>query len=140
MIERPAVTPSVTTILQALLRCPSITPAEAGALDVLQGLLEPAGFTVHRLRFSDPGQPDVDNLYARIGTAAPNLVFAGHTDVVPPGDPASWRFPPFSGEIADGKIWGRGACDMKGGCRGRRGGGAGLSRASRRAPKARSRS
>ncbi len=105
----------MTAILQALLRCPSITPAEGGALDVLQGLLEPAGFTVHRLRFSEAGQPDVDNLYARIGTAAPNLVFAGHTDVVPPGDAASWRFPPFSGEMADGRIWGRGACDMKGG-------------------------
>ena len=108
-------TASVTAILQALLRCPSITPAEGGALDLLQGLLEPAGFMVHRLRFSEAGQPDVDNLYARIGTAAPNLVFAGHTDVVPPGDPASWRHPPFSGEVADGRIWGRGACDMKGG-------------------------
>ena len=115
MIDSPAVAPSVTTILQALLRCPSVTPAEAGALDVLQRLLEPAGFTVHRLRFSEAGQSDVENLYARIGTAAPNLVFAGHTDVVPPGDPASWRFPPFSGESADGRIWGRGACDMKGG-------------------------
>ncbi len=82
---------------------------------MLQDLLEPAGFTVHRLRFSEAGQPDVDNLYARIGTAAPHLVFAGHTDVVPPGDAASWRFPPFSGEVADGRIWGRGACDMKGG-------------------------
>ena len=115
MIDSPTVPPSVTTILQALLRCPSITPVDGGALDVLQGLLEPAGFTVHRLRFSEAGQPDVDNLYARLGTTAPNLVFAGHTDVVPPGDAASWRYPPFSGEIADGKIWGRGACDMKGG-------------------------
>ena len=115
MIRSPAAPPSATTILQALLRCPSITPAEGGALDVVQELLEPAGFVVHRLRFSEAGQPDVDNLYARIGTAAPHLVFAGHTDVVPPGDPASWRFPPFSGEVADGRIWGRGACDMKGG-------------------------
>ncbi len=115
MTDSPAAPPSATAILQALLRCPSITPAEGGALDVLQELLEPAGFTVHRLRFSEAGQPDVDNLYARIGTAAPHLVFAGHTDVVPPGDAASWRFPPFSGEVADGRIWGRGACDMKGG-------------------------
>ena len=115
MIGSPAAPPSATTILQALLRCPSITPAEGGALDVVQELLEPAGFVVHRLRFSEAGQPDVDNLYARIGTAAPHLVFAGHIDVVPPGDPASWRFPPFSGEVADGRIWGRGACDMKGG-------------------------
>ena len=115
MNDSPAAPPSVTAILQALLRCPSITPAEGGALDVLQGLLEPAGFTVHRQRFSEAGQPDVDNLYARLGTAAPNLVFAGHTDVVPPGDAASWRFPPFTGEMADGRIWGRGACDMKGG-------------------------
>ncbi len=115
MSERSAVTPSVTAILRDLLRCPSITPAEGGALDVLQGLLEPAGFEVHRLRFSEPGQPDVDNLYARLGTVAPNLAFAGHTDVVPPGDAARWRFPPFSGEVADGRIWGRGACDMKGG-------------------------
>ena len=91
MIDSPTVPPSVTTILQALLRCPSITPVDGGALDVLQGLLEPAGFTVHRLRFSEAGQPDVDNLYARLGTMAPNLVFGGHTDVVPPGDAASWR-------------------------------------------------
>ncbi len=115
MIRNAAATPSGVTILQALLRCPSVTPAEGGALDVMQGLLEPAGFTVHRLRFSEAGQPDVDNLYARIGSTAPHLVFAGHTDVVPPGDPGSWRFPPFSGEVADGRIWGRGACDMKGG-------------------------
>ncbi len=115
MTQDPPASPSATVILQALLRCPSITPAEGGALEVLQELLEPAGFTVHRLRFSEVGQPDVENLYARIGSAAPHLVFAGHTDVVPPGDPASWRFPPFSGEVADGKVWGRGACDMKGG-------------------------
>ncbi len=107
--------PSALDVLQALLRCPSVTPAEGGALDVLQNLLEPAGFAVHRLTFSEPGTPDVANLYARIGTGAPNLVFAGHTDVVPPGDAASWRFPPFAGTVEDGMIWGRGACDMKGG-------------------------
>ncbi|MGI3900005.1 MAG: succinyl-diaminopimelate desuccinylase [Janthinobacterium lividum] len=107
--------PTALEVLQALLRCPSVTPAEAGALDVLQSLLEPAGFAVHRLTFSEPGTPNVANLYARIGTEAPHLVFAGHIDVVPPGDAASWRHPPFSGAVEDGMIWGRGACDMKGG-------------------------
>ena len=107
--------PAALDVLRALLRCPSVTPAEGGALDVLEGLLAPAGFGIERVTFSEPGTPDVDNLYARIGTGAPHLVFAGHTDVVPPGDPASWRYPPFSGEVADGMIWGRGACDMKGG-------------------------
>ncbi len=107
--------PSALDVLRALLRCPSVTPHDGGALDVLGGLLEPAGFAVHRMTFSEPGTPDVDNLYARIGTGEPHLVFAGHTDVVPPGDAAAWRFPPFSGEVADGMIWGRGACDMKGG-------------------------
>ena len=108
-------TPSALDIAQALIRCPSVTPADSGALAVLAALLEPAGFTVHRPRFSEDGFPDIDNLYARIGTEAPHLVFAGHTDVVPPGDEDAWRFPPFSGEIAEGQLWGRGACDMKGG-------------------------
>ena len=107
--------PAALDVLQALLRCPSVTPAEGGALDVLQRLLEPAGFAVHRVTFSEPGTPDVENLYARLGTAAPHLVFAGHTDVVPPGDADAWRFPPFSGTVEDGMVWGRGACDMKGG-------------------------
>ena len=111
----PFATPSALEVVQALIRCPSVTPAEGGALSTLSALLGPAGFTVHRPRFAEPGFPDVDNLYARIGTEAPHLVFAGHTDVVPPGDPAAWRFPPFSAEVADGQIWGRGACDMKGG-------------------------
>ena len=102
-------------ILQQLIRCPSVTPQDAGALDVLQRLLSAAGFATHRLVFEGPGTPSIDNLYARIGTTAPNLVFAGHTDVVPPGDAASWRFDPFAGEIADGFVWGRGAADMKGG-------------------------
>jgi succinyl-diaminopimelate desuccinylase len=84
-------------------------------LDTLQALLEPAGFRCHRLVFSEPGTPDVDNLFATFGEGAPHLVFAGHTDVVPPGDASLWRFPPFSGHVADGRLWGRGACDMKGG-------------------------
>ncbi len=107
--------PSALGVLQALLRCPSVTPAEGGALGVLEDLLAPAGFVVHRVGFADEGTPDVENLYARLGTEAPHLVFAGHTDVVPPGDTAAWRFPPFSGTVADGNVWGRGACDMKGG-------------------------
>ncbi len=102
-------------ILQALIRCPSVTPAEGGALTYLAGLLRGAGFDVHLPVFATEGEPPVTNLYARHGTGSPCLVFAGHTDVVPPGDPASWRFPPFSGEVSGGMIWGRGAADMKGG-------------------------
>ena len=102
-------------LLRDLIRCPSVTPADAGALGVLEDMLKSAGFATHRVAFSAPGTPDIDNLYARIGTSAPCLLFAGHTDVVPPGNAADWRFDPFSGEIADGQIWGRGAADMKGG-------------------------
>ena len=98
-----------------LIRCPSVTPEEGGALDLLQGVLEGLDFTCRRLKFSEPGTPDVDNLYARIGTESPNLCFAGHTDVVPPGPQESWSVDPFSGELRDGEIWGRGAADMKGG-------------------------
>jgi len=100
-------------LTQALIRCPSVTPVDAGALDVLEKALKPLGFTCHRLPFSAPGTPDVDNLYARLGTAAPNLCFAGHTDVVPVGDEAAWTHPPFAGEIIDGVLFGRGAVDMK---------------------------
>ena len=100
---------------QALIRCPSVTPAEGGALALLADVLGTAGFEVHRPVFSEPGMPDVENLYARIGQEAPCLVFAGHTDVVPPGDVQAWTRDPFSGEIADGMLHGRGACDMKGG-------------------------
>ena len=106
---------SALGILQALIRCPSVTPQDAGALDVLADLLRGADFSVDLITFSEPGAPDIRNLYARHGTEAPLLVFAGHTDVVPPGDAAQWRFDPFSGEVADGMVWGRGACDMKGG-------------------------
>jgi succinyl-diaminopimelate desuccinylase len=102
-------------IARDLIRCPSVTPAEGGALAYLAGVLERAGFAVHRMTFSEGGTPDVENLYARIGNASPHLMFAGHTDVVPPGDDAAWRHPPFSGEIADGMLYGRGAADMKGG-------------------------
>ncbi len=102
-------------IARDLLRCPSVTPAEGGALRYLEGVLKGAGFTVHRVSFSEPGTPDVENLYARIGTAAPNLVFAGHTDVVPTGAETAWSHGPFAGEVADGQLYGRGAVDMKGG-------------------------
>jgi succinyl-diaminopimelate desuccinylase len=98
-----------------LIRCPSVTPAEGGALAFLDKTLTAAGFTVHRMTFSEPGTDDVENLYARIGTAAPHLMFAGHTDVVPPGDETAWLHPPFSGAVKDGVLYGRGAVDMKGG-------------------------
>ena len=102
------------SLTRALIRCPSVTPQDGGALGVLEERLKAAGFTTHRLRFSEPGAPDIDNLYARIGSGAPYLVFAGHTDVVPPGETPAWRFDPFSAEIAEGEVWGRGAADMKG--------------------------
>jgi succinyl-diaminopimelate desuccinylase len=97
-----------------LLRCPSVTPAEAGTLGLIEGLLKAAGFTVHRVTFAEPGTAPVENLYARIGTAGPHFAFAGHVDVVPPGEQAKWTHPPFAGEIADGTLYGRGAVDMKG--------------------------
>jgi succinyl-diaminopimelate desuccinylase len=101
-------------LAQALIRCPSVTPVEGGALTLLEGLLAPRGFACHRLRMSAPGTADVDNLYARWGEGPPHLCFAGHTDVVPPGDEAAWQRPPFGAEIADGRLYGRGAVDMKG--------------------------
>jgi succinyl-diaminopimelate desuccinylase len=119
-------------LTRLLIQRPSVTPADAGALDILETRLRAAGFTTRRLPFSEAGTPDIDNLYARIGDSAPFLLFAGHTDVVPPGDSAKWRVDPFAGEIIDGEIFGRGvdpfageiidgeifgrgAADMKGG-------------------------
>ena len=101
-------------LAQELLRCPSVTPAEGGALALIERTLAGAGFAVHRVTFTEPGADDVENLYARIGTASPNLVLAGHTDVVPPGNAAHWRHAPFAGEIQDGVLFGRGAVNMKG--------------------------
>jgi len=106
---------SALSIARDLLRCPSVTPADAGALGVLENLLKGAGFDVHRVTFSEPNTADIDNLYARIGTGAPHITFAGHTDVVPPGDESAWTHGAFSGDVKDGFLYGRGAVDMKGG-------------------------
>lgn len=103
------------SIARDLIRCPSVTPADAGALGVLEPLLKNAGFDVHRITFSEPGVADIDNLYARIGSGRPHIAFAGHTDVVPPGDEAAWTRGAFSGDVVDGFLYGRGAVDMKGG-------------------------
>lgn len=102
-------------IARDLIRCRSITPEEGGALSYLQSVLTGAGFAVHRQTFTESGTMPVENLFARIGDAAPNLAFAGHTDVVPPGNEAAWHHPPFAGHIAGDKLYGRGATDMKGG-------------------------
>jgi succinyl-diaminopimelate desuccinylase len=102
-------------IAQALLRCPSVTPADAGALGVLEDILKANGFETHHVTFSEPGTADIDNLYARIGDNAPHITFAGHTDVVPAGDETAWSHGAFSGEVKDGILYGRGAVDMKGG-------------------------
>ena len=102
-------------ILRDLIRCPSVTPAEGGALAALESMLKSLGFAADRIVFSHTGTPDVENLYARFGSAGPHLMFAGHTDVVPAGDEADWTHPPFAAEIADGLLFGRGAVDMKGG-------------------------
>jgi succinyl-diaminopimelate desuccinylase len=110
-----SMTADPVAIARDLIRCRSVTPEDGGALSYLQQILAQAGFTVHRATFAEPGTAPIDNLYARIGAARPNLVFAGHTDVVPPGDEAAWRHPPFGGDIASDKLYGRGAVDMKGG-------------------------
>ena len=96
-----------------LIRCPSVTPKDAGALGVLQTALEDLGFVCHRLPFSNADTPDVDNLYARLGDTGPNFCFAGHTDVVPLGNPDAWSVDPFGGEIIDDILYGRSATDMK---------------------------
>lgn len=100
-------------LAKALIRCRSVTPEDGGSLDTLQAALESIGFTCHRLKFSDDNTPDVQNMYARIGTEGPNFCFAGHTDVVPVGDEAGWTTDPFGAEVIDGVLYGRGATDMK---------------------------
>jgi len=102
-------------ILRDLIRCPSVTPAEGGALAYLETCLRGLGFSVTRKTFSTAGTPDVENLYARLGDKGPNLCFAGHTDVVPVGDEAAWAAGPFEGQLIGGDMIGRGAVDMKGG-------------------------
>ena len=104
----------VLALAQALIRCPSVTPKDAGAQDVLREALQLAGFTCHDLPFAEPDTEEVRNLFARIGEGGPHLCFAGHTDVVPPGDEADWLHPPFAAVVEDGVLYGRGACDMKG--------------------------
>lgn len=102
-------------VLAALIQCPSVTPEEGGAQNLLSDLLSPLGFAVDRPTFSDSETPDVQNLYARLSGNGPHLMFAGHTDVVPVGDEAAWTYSPFSAAIHDGMMYGRGAVDMKGG-------------------------
>ena len=97
-----------------LIRRPSVTPKDEGALEVVARTLEELGFTCHRLTFEAPGTDPIANLYARKGTGSPNLCFAGHTDVVPVGAADQWSFDPFSGVLKDGVLCGRGAVDMKG--------------------------
>jgi len=99
-------------LARSLIRRPSVTPADAGALDVLEGALKPLGFVCTRLPFGE-GPDRIDNLYARVGSTAPNFCFAGHTDVVPPGDEAKWSVKPFSAEVRNNRLYGRGAADMK---------------------------
>jgi succinyl-diaminopimelate desuccinylase len=101
-------------LARRLIRCPSVTPAEGGALELLEEVLGGLGFTCHRLPFSEPGTAEVDNLYARLGAGGRNFCFAGHTDVVPVGDAKAWRVDPFGAEVVDGALYGRGAVDMKG--------------------------
>lgn len=104
----------VISVAQDLIRCPSITPKNEGVMEVLTRHLEAIGFTCHRMTFSDaPGEP-TENLYARLGTAQPNLCFAGHVDVVPVGDLAAWSVDPFAAVVKDGYLYGRGTEDMKG--------------------------
>ncbi|WP_377291241.1 succinyl-diaminopimelate desuccinylase [Rhizobium sp. SG2393] len=118
-IPQSSATPAVSTDpvanLASLIRCASVTPAEGGALSALEAMLAPLGFAVDRVTMTEEGTPDIENLYARLGSDGPHLMFAGHTDVVPVGDAASWTHPPFSAEIAGGEMYGRGAVDMKGG-------------------------
>lgn len=101
------------SLAQELIRCPSVTPDNAGVLEVLENSLKTMGFTCHRLVYEGDGSHRVENLFARLGTGGPHICFAGHTDVVPVGDAAAWKYPPFAAEIHDGYLYGRGAEDMK---------------------------
>ena len=105
---------SPVELTQALIRCPSVTPEDAGALKTLSDVLDAAGFTTHRLRFEEDGTAPIDNIFSVIGEKGKgkHLCFAGHTDVVPTGPESKWTYPPFAAEIHDGKLYGRGAADM----------------------------
>lgn len=103
----------VVELTKALISCPSVTPVTAGAFDVIEAYLKPLGFVAQRVTFGE-GDEAVENLYLRHGTTGPNFCFAGHTDVVPPGDASAWSVPPFSPQVIDGELIGRGAEDMKG--------------------------
>lgn len=107
--------PDPVELARDLVSIPSVTPDAGAALDHAETVLKAAGFACTRLPFSADGTADVDNLFARIGTAGPHLAFAGHLDVVPPGDEAAWTHPPFAGTVSDGALFGRGATDMKSG-------------------------
>jgi len=113
-IHEATIMTSALAHAQNLIRCRSVTPDEGGALGYLEDQLEAVGFVCHRLPFSERATPDVDNLYARIGDGSPHVCFAGHIDVVAPGDEAAWRHKPFAAEVDDGILYGRGAVDMKG--------------------------
>jgi succinyl-diaminopimelate desuccinylase len=102
------------TLAQDLIRCPSITPKDAGVFDVLETALDDLGFTCHRLVFEKEGLEPVSNLFASFGNGAPHFCFAGHLDVVPTGDEAAWQHPPFAATVEDGILYGRGTSDMKG--------------------------
>jgi len=108
-LSRPA------QILRDLIRCPSVTPEEGGALAYLAERTQALGFCAERVTFSDENTPDVENLYTRLGAEGPHLMFAGHTDVVPVGKESAWSAGPFSGDVREGVMFGRGAVDMKGG-------------------------
>jgi len=101
-------------LTQALIRRASVTPRDDGAIGTLAETLRGLGFDCTELPFSEPGTEDVLNLWARLGSGGPHLCFAGHTDVVPPGDPAHWKADPFAAEVIGGQLYGRGAVDMKG--------------------------
>ncbi|MBL8674268.1 MAG: succinyl-diaminopimelate desuccinylase [Rhodospirillales bacterium] len=101
-------------LTRALIRCESVTPADAGALATLERALAPRGFRCERMDFSEAGTPDIANLYARVGDGGRHFCFAGHSDVVPVGDLKSWSVGPFAATLDQGVVFGRGAADMKG--------------------------
>tara|TARA_Y100000590_G_C15743481_1_gene1021149 strand:+ start:511 stop:1692 length:1182 start_codon:yes stop_codon:yes gene_type:complete len=102
------------SLTQALVRCESVTPKDDGALQIVEDHLSNIGFVCTKLPFSEKNFDNVNNLFATTGESGKHLAFAGHTDVVPPGNIESWKYPPFSGTIDNGVLYGRGSEDMKG--------------------------